>query len=88
MTPWRIDELARKYFSGVDYTLNFGLLLQLFWGARLLVDKIGRLFKPGASYHKPDLTCPAVFKRADRYMIGKWGWYRNRAWVAAVCFEK
>jgi ubiquinone/menaquinone biosynthesis C-methylase UbiE len=88
LTPERIDELARKYFSGVDYTLNFGLLLQLFWGARLLFDKIGRLFRPGAGYHKPDLSCPAVFKRLDRYLIENRAWYRNRAWVVAACFEK
>jgi len=88
LTPGRIDELARKYFTGVDYTLHSGLLLQLFWGVRLLFDKVARLFKPGASYHKPDLSCPAVFKRIDRYCIEKWNWYRNRAWVVAVCFEK
>jgi len=88
LTPGRIDELARNYFSSVDYTLNFGLLLQLFWGARLLIEKIGRLFKPGASYHKPDLSCPAVFKKVDRYLIEKWTWYRNRAWVVAACFVK
>ena len=88
LTPGRIDELARKYFTSVDYTLHFGLLLQLFWGARLLFDKVARLFKPGASYHKPDLSCPALFKRVDRYFIDKWNWYRNRAWVVAVCFTR
>jgi ubiquinone/menaquinone biosynthesis C-methylase UbiE len=88
LTPGRIDELARKYFTSVDYTLHFGLLLQFFWGVRLLFDKAARLFKPGASYHKPDLSCPAVFKRIDRYFIEKWNWYRNRAWVVAVSFEK
>jgi len=88
LTPGRIDELARKYFTGVAYTLNFGLLLQLFWGVRLLIDKVVRLFKPGAVYHKPDLSCPAVFKRVDRYLIEKWNWYRNRAWVVAVCFTR
>jgi len=88
LTPGRIDELARKYFTGVDYTLHSGLLLQLFWGVRLLFDKVARLFKPGASYHKPDLSCPAVFKSIDRYFIEKWNWYRNRAWVVAVCFTR
>ena len=88
LTPGRIDELAGKYFSGVDYALHAGLLLQLFWGARLLLDKIRRLFTKGASYHKPDLSCPAVFKRVDRYLIEEWTWYRNRAWVVAACFTK
>ena len=88
LTPGRIDELARKYFTNVAYTLHFGLLLQLFWGARLLYDKIARLFKPGVSYHKPDLSCPALFKRIDRYFIEEWNWYRNRAWVVAVCFTR
>lgn len=88
LTPGRIDELAGKYFSDVDYTLNFGLLLQIFWGARLLFEKIARLFKPGASYHKPDQSCPDLFKRVDRYLIDEWTWYRNRAWVVAACFVK
>ena len=88
LTPERIDELARKYFTDVDYTLHSGLLLQLYWGVRLLYDKVARLFKSAASYHKPDLSCPAVFKSIDRYLIEQWSWYRNRSWVVAVCFTR
>lgn len=88
LTSGRIEELAGKYFTGVAYTPHFGLLLQIFWGSRLLYDKIAGIFKPGASYHKPDVTCPSIFKRIDRYLLEKWNWYRDRAHVMVVCFEK
>ena len=88
LTPGRIDDLGGKYFADVSYALHFGLLLQTYWGARLLFDKIVRIFKPGGSYHKPDVSCPAVFKRIDRYLLENWKWYHNLAWVAGVCFVK
>lgn len=88
LTPARIEELARKYFSNADYTPHFGLLLQIFWGTRLLLDKFLRLFKTTDAYHKPEVSCPALFKRIDKYLLDKWGWYRDRAWIAAVCFVK
>ena len=88
LTPARIRELGAKYFSEVSYMPHFGLLLQIFWGSRLLFDKIARVFKPGASYHKPDISCPSMFKRMDRYLLEKWKWYHDRAWIAAVCFVK
>ena len=88
LTPGRIKELGGKYFTDVSYSLHFGLLLQMYWGARLLFDKIARVFKSGASYHKPDVSCPSVFKRVDKYLLEKWKWYRDRAWVVAVCFVK
>lgn len=88
LTPERIRELGEKYFTDVSYTLHFGLLLQMYWGSRLLFDKIVRIFKSGASYHKPDVSCPSAFKRIDRYLLDKWAWYHNRAWVVAVCFVK
>lgn len=47
--------------TGVD--LNFGLMLQIIRGSRLVSGKIAGIFKPGASYHKPDMTCPSAFKR-------------------------
>jgi len=53
-----------------------------------LSDKIATIFKPGASQHKPDLTCPSVFKRMDGYLPEKWKWYHDRAWIVAACFVK
>ena len=88
LTPQRIEELAGKYFTDVSYVLHFGLLLQFFWGSRLLFDKIARLFRAGDVYHKPDVSCPSIFKRIDRALLEKWSWYHDRAWIAAACFVK
>lgn len=88
LTTEGVQELSARYFGSVSYVPHFGLLLQVFWGSRLLFDKVKRLFKTGDVYHKPDVSCPAVFKRFDRYLLEKWQWYHQRAWIVAVCFVK
>ena len=88
LTPDRIEGLAEKYFTDVSYVPHFGLLLQLFWGSRLLFDKIKRVFIAGEVYHKPDVPCPSVFKRIDRQLLEKWRWYHDRAWIVVACFVK
>ena len=88
LTPARIEALAEKYFTTVSFQPHFGLLLQVFWGSRLIFDKAIGIFKRGDGYHKPDLSCPSALKQFDAYALKRWAWYRDRAWVVTACFVK
>lgn len=88
LSPYSIKKLGTKYFAGVFYVSHFGLLMQTVWGGRLVFDRVMRIFRNVETYHKPDVFCPPILKQIDRYLIEKWDWYHNRAWIAAIRFIK
>ena len=88
LSPYRIEELGRRYFADVFHLPHFGLLMQIIWGSRLVFDRFMRIFKEVEIYKKPDVFCPFFLKRIDRYLIERWNWYHNRAWIVAVSFTK
>jgi ubiquinone/menaquinone biosynthesis C-methylase UbiE len=88
LTPASVKELGAKYFSQTRYVVHFGLLTQLLWGWKLLLNRFLGLFKQFDTYHKPEVFCPSILKRVDRFLLEKWEWYHNRAWILAASFIK
>jgi ubiquinone/menaquinone biosynthesis C-methylase UbiE len=88
LSPSKIEVLGARHFSRVEYVPHFGLLMQAFWGSRLLFDRLVRSFRHVDAYHKPEVACPSAVKKLDRALIEKCSWYRRRTWIAAIRFVR